>query len=295
MLLLIDADIVLFRAGMAAEKNCWFLSVKGEPPEQFQYKKDANDRLDELLPGIYSRKEGEDYQLWSERIVEPVENALQNTRTMLRGIRDGMEVTDFDVRLFLSGGTNFRYAIAKTRPYKGNRDKAHRPTHEEAIRDFMIANYDTYVAVDEEADDMIGYEAMRLGDDACICTIDKDLNMIPGWHYNFVKQEKYYVNAEAAMTYFYTQLLTGDPTDNIEGIKGMGPKKAYDLLNGKSLEDQWLEVMTCYAAKGPEDWEDYLREQGQLLWIRRDPGEIWEPDFTDQALGTDQVTEASLW
>lgn len=66
MLLLIDADIVLFRAGMAAEKNCWFLSVRGDEPEQFVYKKDAVERLDELLPGIQSRKEGEDYQLWAE-------------------------------------------------------------------------------------------------------------------------------------------------------------------------------------------------------------------------------------
>lgn len=293
MLLLIDADIIVFRAGFAAEKNVWFLSVGGDEPEQFAYKKEAEARLDELLPGINSRKEGEDYQLWSERYLEPVENALHNAKTIIERCRDSLEASDFDVRLYLTGGSNFRYGVAKTRPYKGNRDKAHRPTHEEALRTYLASKWDTNVSQDEEADDLLGIAQCASPEDTCIVTIDKDLNMIPGWKYDFVKEERYYVEQDEAMHNFYAQLITGDSTDNIVGIPRAGVARANKLLSEKSLDDQWEAVVAEYMSKGGEDWEAYLREQGQLLWIRREEGEMWEPDL--EGFGAADFPEVNMY
>jgi hypothetical protein len=295
MLLLIDADVIVFRAGFAAEKNCWFLSVGGKEPEQFVYKKEATERLDELLPGIHSRVEGEDYQLWSERYLEPVENALHNAKSIVERCRDQLDATDFDVKLVLSGGDNFRYAVAKTRPYKGNRDKAHRPTHEKAIREYLASKWDTIVAKDEEADDVLGYTQCTMPEDSIICTIDKDLNMIPGWKYDFVKEEKYHVTDDEAMGNFYRQLVTGDATDNIVGIPRAGVARANKILSDRTLDEQWLSVVAEYMAKGGENWEAYLREQGQLLWIRRVPEEMWEPDLEGYAGAMEESTEVSLY
>lgn len=294
MLLLIDADIIVFRAGFAAEKNVWFLSVKGEEPEQFALKREAEARLDELLPGIYSRKEGEDYQLWSERYLEPVENALHNAKSIVERCRDNLEASDFDVRLCLSRGDTFRHRIAKTRPYKGNRSLSHRPTHEEAIREYLASKWDCTVAQDEEADDLLGIAQSAAPDDTIICTVDKDLNMIPGWKYDFVKEEKFYVNEDEAMHNFYRQLIMGDSTDNIVGIPRAGTARANKILSDRSLEEQWESVVAEYMAKGGEDWEAYLREQGQLLWIRRTEGEMWEPDLEGYG-GSTEITEASLY
>jgi hypothetical protein len=291
MLLLIDADIIVFRAGFAAEKNVWFLSVKGEEPEQFAYKKEAEARLDELLPGIYSRKEGEDFQLWSERYLEPVENALHNSKSLVERCKESLEASDYDVRLYFSGGRTFRHRIAKTRPYKGNRDLSHRPSHEEAIREYLASKWDSTVAEDEEADDLLGIGQNHARDDTIICTVDKDLNMIPGWKYDFVKDEKFYISEDEAMHNFYRQLIVGDSTDNIVGIPRAGVARANKLLSDRTLEEQWENVVAEYMAKGGENWEEYLTEQGRLLWIRREVGEMWEPDLS--GFGT-EITEAEV-
>jgi hypothetical protein len=294
MLLLIDADIIVFRAGFAAEKNVWFLSTNGEEPEQFTYKKEAEARLDEKLPGKYSREEGKDFQLWSERYLEPVENALHNAKSIVERCRDSLEASDFDVRLYLSSGSTFRHRIAKTRPYKGNRDTSHRPTHEGAIREYLAGTWDTTVAADEEADDLLGIAQSAAPDDTIICTVDKDLNMIPGWKYDFVKEEKFWVSEDEAMHNFYYQLIVGDSTDNIVGIPRAGAARANKILSDRSLDEQWNSVVSEYMAKGGENWEEYLREQGQLLWIRRKEGEMWEPDLEGFG-GTEEIQEVSMY
>ena len=143
---LFDADILVFRCGFAAERNVWFLKVGDGLEQQFQYKKEALVALDEQLPGKMSREAGKDYSLWSERFVEPVEHALQNVKVTINRALEDLALTEWDATMFLSGGKNFRYDVAKTKPYKGNRDKAHRHTHEEAIKDYIVSNWHTMIS-----------------------------------------------------------------------------------------------------------------------------------------------------
>jgi hypothetical protein len=266
MLGLIDGDILVFRAGFAAERNYWYLKVN-EVTEEFPYKKDALEKLDELLPGKYSRVEGEDYQLWSERKVEPVENALHLINKQMDAIMEACSLSEFDVRVYLSGGYNFRYDVAKTRPYKGNRDASHRPTHEEAIKDFIRSKWETVVTDGIEADDAIG---IAMGEDTICISIDKDLDMIPGLHYNFKDEVHYEMTPEQSWRKFCLQLLTGDTTDNIPGLPGIGAGKAEKILDGIADEDLLEVVASTYASKSKQkDWFAYLREQAELLWIQR--------------------------
>lgn len=286
---LIDADILVFRAGFAAEKNMWFLRCKfpateykaadwWSVPEQYQYKRDALERLDELLPGKYSREEGTDYQLWSERQIEPVENALYLVKKQIEKIMEECALSEFDITCYLSGGKNFRYAVAKTRPYKGNRDAAHRPTHEDAIRQYIRGKYNTIVTDGIEADDALGLDQTE---DTIIISIDKDLDMIPGMHYNFVNEIHYTITPEQGWRSFCQQLLTGDTTDNIPGLPKIGAVKAAKILDGIENDDLLQAVVTEYASRsGKRDWFAYLEEQAQLLWIHQ-PGagilEMLEP------------------
>jgi 5'-3' exonuclease len=65
--------------------------------------------------------------------------------------------------------------------------------------------------------------------------------------------------------------LTGDRTDNIPGIKGIGDKKADKILDGlEEEEDLYRAVLEVYKYN-----RDYLLEQGRLLWIRRKKEELW--------------------
>ncbi len=294
MIALFDADIFVFRAGFAAERNQWFLAHKPiyetapdgtrdtdnpefSEVEVFAYKRDATARLDELLPGIHSRVEGEDYQLWPEKYLEPVENALGNVKHMVEKALADIDCTEFDAKMYLSGGHNFRYDVAKTRPYKGNRDKKHRPTHEDAIRKYIREQWDTEVTYVIEADDALGLaQSQTYGpQDSIIVSIDKDLDMIPGLKYNFVNEVHYDVTPEQAWKNFCLQLLTGDTTDNIPGLPKVGAGKAAKYLEGLE-ENQWLdEVCRQYACRSMrEDWWTYLMEQATLLWIQQKPDQF---------------------
>ena len=280
MIALIDADIIVFRAGFAAERTKWFLKVypprgDGETVQTFDSKKDCLVVLDEALPGIHSREEGKDYQMWSDRECEPVQNALHLVNIIMKKIMDDLKLTEFDVMCYLSGGTNFRYKVAKTRPYKGNRDAAHRPTHEQAIRDYISSKWETIVTDGIEADDALGIAQRALGGDSVIVSIDKDLDMIPGRHYNFVQQVDYEIDEDLAWHKFCLQVLTGDTVDNIPGLPGIGPKKAEKILDGLPSCDWMDEVARQYASKsGKRDWFKYMMEQATLLWIQQQPNQL---------------------
>ena len=58
--------------------------------------------------------------------------------------------------------------------------------------------------------------------------------------------------------WFYTQVLTGDSTDNYPGCPGIGPKKAADILN---KELSWTSVVNAYLKAG-------LTEEDALLQAR---------------------------
>jgi len=192
MHVLFDADIAVFRCAFAAEYRMWYIKV-GTQEHEFRYKKDAMEKVNELCPGVYSRTEGEDYAIWSEPQLEPLSHAIQNVNTFVSHVLEVLGATDFDARMFLSpyGGSTFRQRLATTVPYKGNRDRTHRPTYEKELRDYIIENWDTTVAVDEEADDLLGIEQTRLGDNSIIVSLDKDLDQIPGLKHNFMYDRTY--------------------------------------------------------------------------------------------------------
>lgn len=179
-----------------------------------------------------------------------------------------------DYKGFLTGSGNYRYDIAKTQPYKGNR-KAEKPKHYELLREYLIKAWGCEVIEGQEADDAIGIKAYEIEDKESfvVMSIDKDLDMIEGWHYNFVKDDKYYITEMSALINFYRQILTGDNVDNIPGLKGVGPAKSAKILKDcKTEADLFNAVLKAY-----DNNLEYLTEQAKLLWIRRKPNEIWQP------------------
>jgi hypothetical protein len=174
---------------------------------------------------------------------------------------------------YLTGKKNFRNEIAVTAPYKGNRKSA-KPKHYQLLRDYMESAWAFTMIEDQEADDAIGIAAyeMEVGE-YCICSIDKDLDMLRGDHYNFVKDERYFITEEEGIKNFYKQLLMGDRVDNIVGIKGIGTVKAERLLKEcKNENEMYLAILEAY--KGDDK---RVLENGQLLWIRREPNQMWHP------------------
>ena len=177
-----------------------------------------------------------------------------------------------DYKAFITGTTNFRFGVAITVPYKGNRKDAVRPKHYEALRKHL-QRLEAEVTENEEADDAVGIYSTQYK--CFIVHVDKDLDQLPGWHYNPVKDEEYYVTEEQGLRSFYIQLLMGDRVDNIVGLKGIGPKKAEKLLaKAETEEEMYKAVVEAYKKAG--EAPERVLENGQLLWLRRTPDELWE-------------------
>jgi hypothetical protein len=172
-----------------------------------------------------------------------------------------------DYKAYITGKGNYRNDIAVTEPYKGNRKGAKRPVHYDAIRTHL-QRLGAELVEGSEADDAVATEATKTG--GWIVSIDKDLDQVAGWHYNFVKHEEYYVTEEEGLRNLFTQVLTGDRIDNIIGLKGIGPKKAEKLLQDCKTEREYYDA--CLKAYGG----DQLRvdENLSLLWLRRTPDQM---------------------
>lgn len=180
---------------------------------------------------------------------------------------------------FLTGKGNFRYDIAKTVPYKGNRKDAAKPPYYQELRDHMVKRLGAVVVEVQEADDEVAIRMTKEPDTYTLVGVDKDLLQIPGWHFNPSKDLEQYVNEFEAYKSFCLQLLTGDRTDNIPGLQGVGPKKAEKALKDSKTKQQLLETAwEKYQELGHT--LEYFTEQGQLLWLRRYEGEIWQPNVT---------------
>lgn len=183
--------------------------------------------------------------------------------------------------------SNFRNKVATILPYKGHRAQE-KPPHWRDIREHLVDNYDAEVQYGIEADDACGitqcannYVAhnMALGGhsftETIICSRDKDLKMIPGWHYSWAcgnqKEEKFFVTKEEGIRFFYKQLLTGDATDNILGLYRVGPKASCvkDLDSMTEEKDMALHVISEYKARFGNHWYRFMSENAALLWIHR--------------------------
>lgn len=77
-----------------------------------------------------------------------------------------------------------------------------------------------------EADDMLHILGYEFKDLAILSYIDKDLKQIPGVCYNYNQKYWYNVTEEEARKSLICQLFSGDASDNVPGLKGIGPKKA---------------------------------------------------------------------
>lgn len=273
--LLIDADILRYRCAFAAEKTHYCVTVDNGYEDwftEFETSKEADAYIkDNSAEGVKLKK-------WSRKEVQPVEFALQAIKTVLEALWERHEPSG--VSLFLTGEGNFRERVAVTKPYKGNRDATHKPVYYKEAGDYLVNHWNAVTIDGYEADDAIGWASTDLGSKCIIVSTDKDLDQLPGWHYNWVKGEGYSVTRKMADWMFYTQLLTGDPVDNVPGISGVGIKTAQQILEGsKNSRDLCERVWAVYKDryKSPEAAKVYLMEQATLLYIQKKKDEAWVP------------------
>lgn len=288
MHLLIDADPIVYRVGFANETR--------------NYGAVAEDALGNLYDGFFEPSEKKtalaNLNFWLEEndltLVDrwpvvhagPISHVLHSVRMQVESIQAETGATSTSI--ILSGPGNFREGVAKQRPYKGNRDPDHKPAHYQNIRDYLVSQYGARVVHGREADDEVSILARRAA--AVVATIDKDLDQIPGEHYDYLKKVSYTVTEEEAERWFWVQALAGDMTDNIPGCYRIGGTKAaefVDLARAKPVSDNdmWELVKFHYTlstkVKGcpytAEQAEAVALETARLVYMQREPWELWTP------------------
>lgn len=304
---LVDADPMVYANGFAAETRVymvtWFEVVSDNEDDdivhelEFHYMEEFKDwRFEEGMDG----KEYDDlFIVEKAAIPEPISHALHLVRTALENLELAVsgalaETGDTvgSLELYLSGSENFRYDIATIKPYKGNRDPDAKPFWYKEIRQYMVESWGATVVEPWEADDWVSIIQGEDPDGTIICTIDKDLKMVPGMHYNYRTKEFTTVDWEEATVTFYRQLITGDQTDNIGGVFRGGKKMAEKLIQpGMSEEEMYNAALNAYQESLDKYGEktgyshlsaaEALLENARLLWMLEYPGQLWTPPGQD--------------
>lgn len=184
-------------------------------------------------------------------------------------------------QMYLTGETNFRYQVYPE--YKANRLDMPHPRHLKEVQDYLVTCYDAKWSEGCEADDMMGVGQCTATEPTTIVSIDKDLLMIPGKHYQWrisgnsggkpwVKEARHLnVAPLEGARWFYTQCLTGDPSDNIKGCPGVGKVGASNLLRDCSTEEEMFETV-----RQAYDCDDAFLMNAKVLWIWRRENDKWE-------------------
>lgn len=200
------------------------------------------------------------------------------------------------------GPDNFRIALATIKPYKGNRKDREKPPLHDHIRNWLCGFDNVQMVFGMEADDALSieqYKNMSASESlpadhvnfqsTIICTLDKDLDMVPGWHYRWSKGdvkeiEPWFQDELSGLRCFYKQCLTGDRVDNIPGLYGIGPKSSFlrQLDECDSEDSMFTLVLELYHKWYGNYAEQFLSEVGNLLWMKRSINDEWRAPTVPQ-------------
>jgi hypothetical protein len=273
-LALIDGDEILHRVGWGSQKTYHRVYIQGE--ERDGYIQEFNDIRDA------KRYIEQDEDLFIESITTSFSKArvTYNTDSFVKTIQE--ETKSTDLLILFSAPFNYRNNISTIQEYKGNRKDYTKPIHYETIKSHLKKAYpwlsDDFHGL--EADDLLAilyneYDPNKEGK-AIICTQDKDLLQVPGWHFNTRSMELFEISEVEGLRNFYKQMYTGDITDNIPGFKEITgknkSKKHLEYIEGTEKE-MYKTVRRLYANRlGAKDYDDLdciLLEIGHLLYMKR--------------------------
>jgi len=242
-MLLIDTDIVLFKAATTAEVEVdWGSDV---------------------------------FSLWSD-----LRDAKASFETQLTHIKDKTGQDDC-IFCLSDPDSNFRKLVDPS--YKSNRRKTRKPVGYKALVQWVKDTFPTFSKPSLEADDCMALLATKDGNQGkcIIVSDDKDMLSVPSELYRPTKDERLTVTEQEADKFVLMQTLIGDPVDGYKGVPGIGPKKAEALLGirpawsaveqaflkaGLTKQDAIIQARLARILR----WSDWDDEKGEV--------KLWTPD-----------------
>lgn len=208
--------------------------------------------------------------------------AIHRLNDLMDNILTKVNATEF--KAYLSGKTNYRKTIYPE--YKANRTGP-KPRHLDDIRSFAELEWNAiYSDENLEADDMLGIEQDKSGNNTVICTLDKDLLQIPGKHFSWEIRGKNWERPDTWFTQtelegnrlFYEQAIKGDKTDNIRGIANMGKVKASRAIAHCVSEKEMFDIVRQLYSND----EEFIMN-ASCVWIMRERNKFFKERFEELA------------
>jgi 5'-3' exonuclease len=222
---------------------------------------------------------------------DPNHTATQ-TVARVRALAEGFDHT----AVCCDSGRSFRKDVSES--YKANRPPSDEPMHHQirlACEQLKADGFPVWSVKGFEADDLIASAVARALEDAdaaedtfvSIASADKDLLQLVGWHVTVKSLRdgsviddaavlaKFGVRADQMRDYL---TLVGDASDNIAGVKGVGPKRAAELLAAFGNLDNVYSAMergatlpiTPAIATALREFAPLLEETRALITLRTD-------------------------
>ena len=191
-----------------------------------------------IFASCYSPKQDEG--LFFDNIEDVIHKFDEVFQSIINDLSDRYNVTE--VIVFNDGKGNFRRII--TNKYKANRDKQIKPPLLKEIHKYVRETYDSHSALGMETDDLVAIYWKKLTDiwgrdQVMIVSIDKDYLQFPALVYRYHTKELCNITEEDAMCNFYTQMIVGDQSDNVNYFFGKGKKFAEKYFKNCSTEYQY--------------------------------------------------------
>lgn len=197
-----------------------------------------------------------------------IKEAISHAKGKMDLILDRIGGKAEHTELHFTSGKSFRYNLLEEafpgepeKGYKANRSKKKPPPVglnevKLGLKEHFKSMYHTGV----EADDYVVMRKKQLKENCILCVVDKDIykNTFdygqPHWNYyeapwlkNPIKMRWVDVSLEEARYNQYLQAITGDKSDNIPGLKGIGPAKAAKFISEDMDETElWVGLETAY-------------------------------------------------
>lgn len=185
-----------------------------------------------------------------------------------------------DYRMCFSDGTKGYFRHKLNPHYKEQRRPLRKPTLLKFIQKHIQKEYKSIEKPQLEADDLMGILSTSrkiMRGKKVIVSIDKDMESIPGWIFNWNRDKNLRrVTKAQADRRFYKQILSGDPTDNFFGIPGIGPKKSEKILLEAEEKGMpyWDAILEAYHNAGLTEREALMN--ARMARILRSEDYDWE-------------------
>lgn len=225
--LLLDGDIVAYKAAFAAERSI---------------------QWDEADEGSWT-------------LTADLADAKRHASELISELQDQVSATS--VVIALTHSENWRKVLYPA--YKAQRKNVRKPVLLKAMRQFFVEAYETFERPTLEADDVLGILATGriVNGPKIIASIDKDLLQIPGQHLNIDKRTVTVISERDGTLRHLLQTLTGDAVDNYPGLPGCGEVRAGRLLDNAdrmcaeanagrpaTVTEYWPVIVEAYIKKG---------------------------------------------